>query len=134
MMLLNRLNSLEEQERTGRRRSRLINSDDIQQEKSASSRRTPPHADMNAVQEEEEEEEKFEITRNYGIIAKDLFYVLLYFLFGILFYHYNEGWGVVKCSYFIVVSSKCDMPSCNLYITHIFCSDNCRLWRCSSNE
>lgn len=108
MMLLNRLNSLEEHERSERRRSRQASSDDS--ESYISSRRisgknsTYAHSDMQPVKEDDDDEIAV-IARNYGIIIKDIFYVLLYFLCGVLFYHYYEGWDVVKCLYFIVVSS-----------------------------
>lgn len=80
MMLLNRLNTLEEVEKTMRRRASIEKGEPFFED------------DVKPV--------------DYRVVLRDIFYVIFYFIVGVLFYHFHEKWGVVKCVYFIIVSSK----------------------------
>jgi hypothetical protein len=42
--------------------------------------------------------------RKVPMIAAELLKVFLFYLVGVLFYHFNMGWTVVDCIYFITVT------------------------------
>lgn len=42
---------------------------------------------------------------NFGDFIQSLFTILVYYIVGVVFYHYREGWNIVDCIYYITVSS-----------------------------
>jgi hypothetical protein len=69
--------------------------------------------------------------KKYNRIIENSVVITLYYVVGVLYYHYREGWSIVDCLYFITVASNHHIIIYIFYYLALLCSlysDYCWIW------